>query len=145
MAAVIRYNPWSLLRDIKDEMNQAFDRNIKDQKTECTRSFQVDISEDSNNYLVHADLPGIDPKDIQISIEGNTLSIKGERKFERKHEDKEYEHQERFEGTYFRQFTLPEGVNSEKIEASGKNGVLAVIIPKLEPKKPKKIEVKVAG
>lgn len=106
---------------------------------DCFLSPAIDIDETDNEYVVCADLPGIKPEDISVDCSGNTLTISAERKYESG--GKKSDRRERFYGTYQRSFTLPQGVNSEQIEASYDNGVLDIHIPKSEPVKRRKIEI----
>ena len=94
-----------------------------------------------NVFVISADVPGVEPKDIEISMENNTLTIKGNRTLERKTKEEKYSRVERFSGTFYRQFTLPDHVNSEAIKAKGNHGVLEIIIPKKERHVPKRIRV----
>ena len=137
MPALIKYSPWSILRDIQDDVNQIFERNTGHW------SPRVDITEQKDKFCVIADLPGVDPKNIHVSIEGNILSIQGERKSEERKEEKGYTRIERFSGSFHRQFSLPNNINPGKIEADYKNGVLELSIPKKEPNVPQKIDVKI--
>jgi len=107
----------------------------------------VDIVEKDNAYEVTADLPGFDEKNIAVTLQNGSLSIKGERKSEKEEKKKDYHLTEREFGSFERRFTLPEGVDSDKIEASLKKGVLTVTLPKKpEAQKPaKKIDVKAAA
>ncbi len=151
MTSIVRYAPWSYLRDLEGEVNQLLDRNLNRQgiasNTETSLagewSPQVDIKEEADKYLITADLPGVDPKEIQVSMENNVLSIKGERKLERKVKEDNYTRTERFSGTFYRRFTLPDEANGERIQAKGKHGVLEISIPKKEPHIPKRIDVRV--
>lgn len=104
----------------------------------------VDIVEGENAYEVTADLPGMDEKDIEVKLEGGGLMIKGEKREEKEEKKKDYYLQERQFGSFERYFTVPDSVDTDKIEAKFKNGVLTVRLPKkLEAIKPeKKIEVK---
>lgn len=103
-----------------------------------------DISETDDQIVVKADLPGVDPKELNISVTGNTLTITGEKKDERTEKEKsEYPHRiERRYGCFSRQFMLPAEVRNDGIEANYKNGVLILTIPKTESVKARKIEVK---
>jgi HSP20 family protein len=141
---IIRYQPF--LRDIQNEINHLFQRGWRDNDTSDSAlsqwAPQVDIKEESNQFIVTADLPGVEPKDIEVSMENNVLTIKGERHLERKEKEKDYSRVERFSGTFCRQFNLPDSVEGEQIQAKSKNGVLAIIIPKKERGTARKIEVK---
>ena len=103
----------------------------------------VNVEETENEYLISAELPGMEKKDITISIENDVLSISGEKKGESKTENKNFHRFERSYGKFYRSFELPHSIDREKIDASYKNGVLNISLPKAEEAKPKQIEVKV--
>jgi HSP20 family protein len=105
----------------------------------------VDIRETEHELLVKGDLPGIDPKDLDIRVENNILTIRGERKFENKAEQDNYLRVERAYGSFFRSFALASTVNPEGIKANYENGVLTLVIPKREEAKPKQIKVNVGA
>lgn len=105
---------------------------------------KVDIVENDNDYMVHADLPGLDKKDITISVEDGVLTISGEKKLEKKDRKKgRYYYYERSYGNFCRSFALPENIDEKNIAANYKNGLLELSIKKTEKAKPKAIEVKV--
>jgi HSP20 family protein len=146
---IVRYNPWTLLKDIQGEVNDLFDRDMlqKGDPSEMATgqwSPHVDIKEEVDKFVIVADLPGVEPKEIQVSMENNIMTIKGERKLERKVKEENYSCMERFSGTFYRRFTLPDHADGEKICAKGKDGVLEIAIPKKERHVPKRINVKVA-
>jgi HSP20 family protein len=101
----------------------------------------VDVREDAGSFYVTADLPGIDRDSVDIELENNTLTIKGERRFEKKDEKENYHYIERSYGSFFRSFSLPRNVNSEQINAEFKDGVLTITIPKAEAAKPRKVQI----
>jgi HSP20 family protein len=101
----------------------------------------IDIDETENEYLVTADLPGVKKEDLKVDHSGNRLTISAERKYDNTNGQKN-ERRERFFGTYQRSFTLPTGVDAEKIEASFENGVLRVQIPKAEASRSRRIDIK---
>jgi len=103
----------------------------------------VDIYETEHELVVKADLPEVDPKDLDIRVENNILTIRGERKFEKKVSEENYLRVERSYGSFARSFTLANTVNSEAIKADYQNGVLTLNIPKKEEAKPKQIKVNV--
>jgi len=106
----------------------------------------VDILETENELVLKADLPDIDLKDVEIQVENGTLTVKGERKFEKRDTGKEGYHRiERSYGTFVRCFSLPETVESDKVGAEYKNGVLTITMPKKELAKPRAIKVKVTA
>ena len=105
----------------------------------------VDIFEGQHELVVKADLPDIKPEELDIRVENNILTIRGERKFEKKAEEKNYLRVERAYGSFSRSFSLANTVNSEAIKADYKDGVLTLSIPKREEAKPKQIKVNVGG
>ena len=145
MPSIVKYSPLSLLRDIQGEVNQLLDRDFNNTSEVSTGNNQwlprVDIKEDSTQYTIIADLPGVDPKETEVSMENNMLTIKGMRTLERKLKEESYSRVERFSGTFYRQFTLPDYVNSDAIKAKSKHGVLEIILPKKERHVPKKIKI----
>jgi HSP20 family protein len=104
---------------------------------------RVDITENGNEYILRADLPGIDKNDINIVIENGTLRIEGEKKAEHKKENDKYYHVERSYGKFSRSFGLPEEIDAERVDAKMVNGVLELTLPKNEKAKPKQLQVKV--
>lgn len=105
----------------------------------------VDIKEDEKQYTVQADLPGVEDKDLSVTLENNLLTIKGERHFEKKENDEGFSRTERFEGQFYRRFNLPEAIDGSKIQAEYKKGVLKICIPKRETAKTNKIDVKISN
>ncbi|MHC4184095.1 MAG: Hsp20/alpha crystallin family protein [Planctomycetota bacterium] len=104
----------------------------------------IDITENDDNITVKAEIPGIDPKDIDISIAGETLTIKGEKKEEKENKGKHYHRVERSYGSFTRTIDLPTSVITDKVKAEDHHGVLEITLPKMEKSKAKKITVKVA-
>jgi HSP20 family protein len=146
--SVIRYEPLGMLRRFHDEVSRLFDEDQYgvaggDQSSAATSHWApaVDIKEEQDRYLLRADVPGVDSKDIEITMENGVLTIKGERSLEDKEEREGYKRVERVYGTFFRRFTLPDTADAEKVSASSKNGVLEVTIPKQEKVQPRKIKV----
>jgi HSP20 family protein len=144
---IVRYRPFPFVGDMQNEINELFQRNWLAENDVSNSAIsqwspQVDVKEEAGKFIVTADLPGVDPKDIEVSLEHNVLTIKGHRKLELTTKEENYSRVERFSGAFCRQFTFPEYVNSEQIEATGKNGVLTILIPKKERHIVKKIEVK---
>jgi HSP20 family protein len=144
MNTLIRYaNPFTALSShlddlFSDNIFESIDRKL------ITGSWpKVDISESDNGYIIKADLPGMDKNDVSISVENDVLTITGEKTDEHKREKGKYYHLERSYGKFCRSFSLPDGVDAEKITASMKNGVLELEILKSEKLKPKSIEIKV--
>ncbi len=136
-----------LLRDMRDVFDR-FERLFED--FELPTIFEeretwmpaFDIAENEKEYIVTAEVPGIDPKDIEITISNGVLTIKGEKKREEEDRGENYYYMERQYGAFQRSFRLPEEVNEDEIEATYKNGVLRLVIPKAHEGKVKRIEIK---
>ena len=103
----------------------------------------VDVSETKNDIVVKAELPGMDPKDIDITLSDGHLMIKGQKKHEKEEKDEDYHFVERSSGSFVRAVHLPKQVKNEKISASYKNGVLKIVLPKSEEAKTKEVKIKV--
>jgi HSP20 family protein len=103
----------------------------------------VDIFETADNIVLKAELPGVDPKDVEIRVEDNTLYLKGERKFEREVKEENYHRVERSYGGFARSFSLPNSIDAEKVSAEYKDGLLTLTMPKREEAKPKTIKIDV--
>lgn len=104
----------------------------------------VDISETDGNVMVKAELPGLEAKDIDVDVTGDVLTIRDEKKMEEEKREERYTCRERYAGSFQRSFTLPAGVQSEKVDARYTNGVLTINIPKSKESKQKKINIKTA-
>jgi HSP20 family protein len=124
--------------------NDFFGRTSQDQNL-TTWAPAVDIYEGEHELVVKADLPDIKPEELDVRVENNILTIRGERKFEKKVDEKNYLRVERAYGSFARSFSLANTVNSEAIKADYKDGVLTLSIPKREEAKPKQIKVNVGG
>ncbi|MBI3246642.1 MAG: Hsp20/alpha crystallin family protein [Deltaproteobacteria bacterium] len=103
----------------------------------------IESRTENGNLIVKADLPGVDPKDISISISGNRLTVEGERKREEKKEEKNYVYREVEYGKFSRTITLPEGMDGDKVKANYKNGVLEITMPAPQPAESKKVQIEV--
>lgn len=102
---------------------------------------RVDIKEEANRFVIFADLPGMDPRDIEIHMDKGILTIKGERKAETRSENERYARVERAHGVFYRRFALPESADQDGIAATGRNGVLEIVIPKRPESTPRRIAV----
>ncbi|AGA35228.1 heat shock protein, Hsp20 family [Thioalkalivibrio nitratireducens DSM 14787] len=140
--ALMRYEPWSLLNQLSRELErmQGADQGEEPAIT-ADWSPAVDIREESDGYVLHADLPGVDAKDIEVHMENGVLTIRGERRHESKEERENYKRIERVRGTFFRRFSLPDTADSDNISARCENGVLEVRIPKHAKVQPRRITV----
>ena len=142
-----RYEPWSAMRQIQNEMSRVFDRAVagaEDGSNVVTSRWTpaVDIREDSEQFVITADVPGVAPDDIEVTMENGVLTIKGERALGTETDgDNGYRRVERAYGSFYRRFTLPDTADAESISASGKHGVLEVVIPKRAALQPKRISV----
>jgi len=145
--AVVRYEPWPLFNQLQSEINRLFESRAgggaEDSSTVVTSHWMptVDIREDADRFVLFADIPGVDTKDIEITMENGVLTIRGERKLESEEERQGYKRMERARGTFYRRFSLPDSADPERVSARGKNGVLEVTIPKHERVQPRKIAV----
>lgn len=142
--------PWKRFGEMNlfcKEMDRLRDQLTGD--TPFTRTFgdvwspSVDISEIKDSLVIKADLPGLETKDVNVSISGDVLTIKGEKKTEEEEKDEHYHCVERYSGSFQRVFQLPSGVKADQIEATFDKGVLKIVLPKVEEAKKKEIEVKV--
>ena len=139
-----RYEPWSAMRQLQNEMSRVFDNaaaGAEDGSNVATSRWTpaVDIREDAEQFVIDADIPGVEPGDIEITMENGVLAIKGERKLD--DGDNGLRRVERVYGSFHRRFTLPDTADAEAISAKGRNGVLEVVIPKRAALQPKRIAV----
>ena len=146
--SVVRYEPWGVLRKFQDDVNRLLGESgmgagADDASSVVTSHWTpaVDIREDQDRYVILADIPGVEPKDIEITMEQGVLTIKGERRTEARDEGNGYRRAERVHGTFYRRFSLPDSANPDGIAATGKDGVLEISIPKQEKLQPRRIEV----
>ncbi|MBA3765476.1 MAG: Hsp20/alpha crystallin family protein [Acidobacteria bacterium] len=144
--SIVRYDPFRDLRTLQDEVNRLFSTNI-------TRAFgdegiargawnpSVDIFENKDQIVLEAELPGMKREDFDLSVENNVITLRGERRFEKKDEGDNYHRVERSYGSFTRSFTLPQTVSAEGAQAEYRNGVLRVTLPKREEVKSRRIEI----
>ena len=145
--AIVRYNPFRELRTMQEQMNRlldlAWNREAGEELKEGIWQPPVDIYEDEETVVIKAEVPDIDQKDIEVRIEDNTLTLRGERKLDQSVRKDNYHRVERYYGPFQRSFSIPPTIDQEKVKASCDRGVLTVILPKKEEKKPKQITVEV--
>jgi HSP20 family protein len=141
MPAVVRWDPYRDITALRDEMNRLFTRSLGDTAGGSAWTPAMDIFDTQDAVVLKAELPGLTPEDIDIEIDDNVLTVKGERRFEDTVEDGRYYRLERAYGTFSRTVTLPQGVKSEEVSADFDNGVLHVRVPKADEVKPRKIAV----
>jgi HSP20 family protein len=150
---ILRDNLFDELFDVRREFDKIFNRMLtakrvgKEQAGSWTDfnfapAMESYLDKDAKKYVCKFALPGIEPKDVQIHVQGNLLTVTGERKFTRETKDVDYLYQELNYGKFEREFELPEGVNSDKMNAAFVNGLLEITAPVAEVVLPKKIEIK---
>ena len=135
------YDQLSSFRNFENTLNSFF----SEPQTNRPWAPPVDIFETDNDLVFKADLPDIELKDLDVRVENQTLTIAGERKFERKDNGKGYHRVERSYGNFARSFAVPSAFDTDKVNASFKNGVLTVTLPKKEAAKPRQVKVEVQG
>ena len=145
MANLNRFEPFRGTTTTHEQLNRMFGEgfNRQEESNLTTWAPAVDIMETEHELVVKADLPDVDPKDLDIRVENNILTIRGERKFEKQVNEGNYLRVERAYGSFARSFSLSNTVNTEAIKADYQNGVLTLHIPKREEAKPKQIKVNV--
>lgn len=146
--AIAAYDPWSNLSKLREDVNRAFQSRIgnlehDDNSNVATSNWApaVDIEEQTERFVITADIPGVAPEEIQITMDNGILTIQGERKDERNVEHDGFRRAERVSGSFYRRFSLPDSADAERISAQGKNGVLEIVIPKAEKAKVRRITV----
>jgi len=148
MRTITRWEPFRGVATLQDQVNRLFNDVFEQTGDESSLSAwapAVDIYETEHELVVKTDLPEVDPKDLDIRVENNVLTIRGERKFEKKVNEENYLRVERSFGSFARSFTLANTVNPDAIKAEYHNGVLTLSIPKREEAKPKQIKVNVTA
>jgi HSP20 family protein len=145
--SITRWDPFQNLATLQDQVNRLFETPFAGHRTENSNltawAPAVDIYETENELVIKADLPDINEKDLDVQVENNMLTIRGERKFEKKVNEDNYLRVERTYGSFSRSFSLPTTVNTESIHAEYKNGVLTVQLPKRAESKPRQVKVNV--
>jgi len=147
--ALVSYDPFGTLSKLHQEVNRAFQNRIggleqDDGSNVATSSWvpAVDIEEQTEKFVITADIPGVSPDDIEVTMDNGILTIRGERNESRNVEQNGFRRVERVSGTFYRRFSLPDSANPEGISAHGSNGVLEITIPKGEKAKARRITVK---
>jgi HSP20 family protein len=150
--AIVRWEPFRELLSTQDRFNQLFNQTFSQafgtEGRELGRASwapAVDVYETGNNLVIKAELPGIDPKDVEVRVENGTLTISGERKSEKDVHEGNYHRVERSYGSFFRSFNLPSTISTENVAAEYKDGILTLNFAKREEAKPKSIKITVAG
>lgn len=146
MSSLMRWDPGNDMISLRDMMDRLFEdsfvRTRSGSMLAHTGDLAVDLVETKDDVVVKATLPGVKPEDVELTITGETLSIRGETKEEKETKDENYIRRERRYGSFSRSIQLPAGLQTDKAEASFENGVLTLKLPKSEQVKPKSIKVK---
>ncbi|HVP33517.1 MAG TPA: Hsp20/alpha crystallin family protein [Steroidobacteraceae bacterium] len=142
--AILRYEPWALVSRLHQQLDRALSQNADAFESNVSWIPQVDVREEADRFVVTADLPGVEGKDIEVTSEKGVLTVRGERRTENKSEHDGYTRIERASGSFLRRFTLPESADAEAIKASHVNGVLELSIPKRPQAQPRRISVEAA-
>ncbi len=150
--AIVRWEPFRDLLAIQDRMNRIFDESFRGMNRQGDDDWAlggawaplVDIYEREGNIELKAELPGVDPKDVDVRVENNVLTLRGERRIDKEVKRESYHRVERAYGSFSRSFTLPSMVDTEKIKAEFKDGVLHLTLPKKEEAKPRQISIKIS-
>jgi HSP20 family protein len=138
---IVRYEPWALVSRFQRQLDRALSESADSTVSWIPR---VDVREEDERFVVAADVPGVEGKDIEITADKGVLTIRGERRAEHKTSKDGYASVERATGTFLRRFTLPETADAEAIKATHVNGVLEVSIPKRPQEQPRRISVEAA-
>lgn len=142
---VVRYEPWVLVnrlsRDLERLFNAPYENGDESQSSVVDWVPAVDIKEEDKQFVLTADLPGVDPKDIEVTMEKGVLALRGRRQSESREEKSGFRRVERVTGEFFRRFSLPDTADSQAIKARHVNGVLEIVIPKQPNVLPRKISV----
>lgn len=142
---LVNYEPFMGIRQLQDDINQLFSGVTTNDSSSITADWvpSVDIHEFDEQFQLFVDVPGVDPKDVEVTLEGGVLTITGERfvQAEKADESVVRRRAERGAGRFYRRFILPDTVDADKVKATGRNGVLEILIPKQAKALPRRIEV----
>jgi len=144
---LMRYEPWAALTRLQEDLNRLLEGRwptLGDEESRVVTSQwipPVDIVEERDRFVLRADVPGVKPEDIEVTVENGMLTIKGERKEEHEESKEGYRRIERVHGTFYRRFSLPDTADLDAIQAKDRNGVLEVVIPKKQEVQPRRIAV----
>jgi HSP20 family protein len=148
MQQIVRWDPFRELVSIQDELNRLFGRTFGE--TELMRPLAkgawippMDVYETDEKFVAKVELPGVEPSEVEVSVEDHSLTVSGEREFSEEVKQEQCHRLERRYGSFSRTISLPQAADTEKVEASFDKGVLMIEIPKVEKAKPKKVQVKV--
>jgi len=141
--SMIRYEPWSLFDQLRRELETTMGGRSSEDSSIATSDWvpAVDIKETDDSFIIKADIPGVNPEDIEVNMDNGLLTIKGERETEKHEEKDDYKRVERSYGSFYRRFSLPDTANPDQVVAESDHGVLKVTIGKQQRHQPRKIEV----
>lgn len=143
--SLVRYQPWQGMGQLQDEINRLFGSWSNNESTSAMADWvpSVDINEHDDSFQLHVDVPGVDPKDVEITLDNGVLTISGERQWVKEENDESMVRRrtERSYGRFYRRFILPDTVDAEKVKASNRHGVLEIMIPKQAKSLPRRIKV----
>ena len=146
--SIVRHEPWALVNRLHEHLGQIFEDSFAPPAASSARNIAwipaVDVHEEAERFVVRADVPGVDPKDIEITAQDGVLTIRGERHAEKRENSTGFERVERVAGTFLRRFTLPDSAQTDAISAKQSNGVLEVSIPKQAKVRPRRITIEAA-
>jgi HSP20 family protein len=143
---ITRYQPWGLFRGLQDDLDRLMESRLAmDDTSAATANWvpAVDIKEEKDRFVIRADVPGVKPEDIEITMENGILTIDGHRESEKTEEREDYRRTERVTGRFFRRFNLPDTADAESISARSEHGVLELSIPKHAKVMPRRINIDV--
>jgi HSP20 family protein len=145
MSGLVRQDPWSLVPRLQEEINRLFGNVNQNDSSSATATWvpAVDVHEYTDRFELYVDVPGVDPEKVELTLENGVLTLSGQRSVHSggKNEEPLYERSERGQGHFYRRFVIPNTVDSEKVNATGKNGVLTVTIPKQAKAMPRRIQI----
>jgi HSP20 family protein len=147
MRNVMRHEPWNVMPRLQDDINRLFGKATENDSSSATAAWipMVDIHEFTDRFELYVDLPGVDPNQVELTLDGGVLTLSGDRAEQqvsnRRDDEVEALRVERGHGRFHRRFLLPDTVDGEKVNATGKNGVLIITIPKQEKSQPRRIKI----
>ena len=143
--SLVKYDPWFSTRQLQDDINRLFSSWNTSDSSGVTADWipTVDINEFDDKFQLYVDVPGVDPKDVEITLESGVLTITGERYMQAEKTDEHVirRRAERGSGRFYRRFILPDIVDAENVKATDRHGVLEILIPKMAKAQPRRIEV----
>jgi HSP20 family protein len=143
----MRHEPWNVMPRLQDDINRLFGNATENDSSSATAAWipLVDIHEFADRFELYVDLPGVDPNQVELTLDGGVLTLSGDRAEQqvssKRDDEVEALRVERGHGRFHRRFVLPDTVDGEKVNATGRNGVLTITIPKQEKSKPRRIQI----